>query len=118
MVSALKPVTHAILGDKTDMFRPIEEIQPAIITIGFNQHFDESKLQIQLSERGLTPKVVRIGKYEDGILCSSRFVVQRIIEVRGTRIPVTREADVICPERLVFLPEIHKYAERLKGPCN
>ena len=85
MVSALKPVTHAILGDKTDMFRPIEEIQPAIITIGFNQHFDESKLQIQLSERGLTPKVVRIGKYEDGILCSSRFVVQRIIEVRGNK---------------------------------
>jgi FAD synthetase len=83
MVAALKPVTHAILGDKTDMFRPIREINPALITIGFNQHFDETKLRQQLSERGLTPEIVRIGKYEDGDLCSSRFVVQRIIEVRG-----------------------------------
>jgi len=83
MVAALKPVTHAILGDKSDMFRPIREINPALITIGFNQHFDEAKLHQQLSERGLAPEIVRIGKYEDGDLCSSRFVVQRIIEVRG-----------------------------------
>jgi len=85
MVAALKPVTYAILGDKTDMFRPIREIQPAIITIGFNQHFDEIKLQQQLSERGLNPSIVRIGRYGDGDLCSSRIVVERIIEVRGKR---------------------------------
>jgi len=85
MVAALKPVTHAILGDKTDMFRPIREINPALITIGFNQHFDEIKLHQQLSERGLAPEIVRIGRYEDGNLCSSRFVVQRIIEVRGKK---------------------------------
>ena len=83
MVAALKPVSHAILGDKTDMFHPIKEIQPAVITIGFNQHFDETKLHQQLAERGLTPEIVRIGKYADEDLCSSRFVVQRIIDVRG-----------------------------------
>ena len=83
MVAALKPVDHAILGDKTDMFRPIKEIRPDVITIGFNQHFDERTLHLQLTERGLAPEIVRIGKYEDGDLCSSRFVVQRIIEVRG-----------------------------------
>jgi FAD synthetase len=82
MVSALKPVFRAILGDKTDMFRPIKEIQPAVITIGFNQHFDETKLHRQLAERGMTPKIVRIGKYAHEELCSSRFVVQRIIDVR------------------------------------
>jgi FAD synthetase len=85
MVAALKPVDHAILGDKTDMFRPIKEIRPDVITIGFNQHFDEETLQLQLSERGLAPEIIRIGKYEDGDLCSSRFVVQRIIEVRGKK---------------------------------
>lgn len=83
MVAALKPVDHAILGDKTDMFRPIKEIQPHVITIGFNQHFDERTLLLQLTERGLAPEIVRIGKFDDGDLCSSRFVVQRIIEVRG-----------------------------------
>ena len=85
MVAALKPVDHAILGDKTDMFRPIKEIQPDVITIGFNQHFDETTLHLQLAERGMTPEIVRIGKYADEDLCSSRFVVQRIIEVRGKK---------------------------------
>lgn len=85
MVAALKPVDHAILGDKTDMFIPIKEIRPSVITIGFNQHFDEVKLHQQLIERGLAPEIIRIGKYVEEDLCSSRFVVQRIIEVRGNR---------------------------------
>ena len=37
MVAALKPVDHAMLGDQTDMFVPIEKIRPDIITIGFNR---------------------------------------------------------------------------------
>jgi FAD synthetase len=82
MVAALKPVDHAILGDKTDMFRPIEEISPEIITIGFNQMFNEANLEEQLRARNLTPRVVRIGKYADGDLCSSRRVVQRILDKR------------------------------------
>jgi FAD synthetase len=83
MVAALRCVDHAILGDTTDMFRPIGEIRPDIITIGFNQHFSESKLQEQLAARGLSAKIVRIGKYGDDELCSSRIVVQRIVEKRG-----------------------------------
>ncbi|HVP96523.1 adenylyltransferase/cytidyltransferase family protein [Methanoregula sp.] len=83
MVAALRPVDHAILGDHTDMFRPIQEIHPDIITIGFNQYFDEEKLRGQLAERGLSPQVVRIGKYADGDLASSRLIVQRIVEARG-----------------------------------
>nr|WP_319376981.1 adenylyltransferase/cytidyltransferase family protein [uncultured Methanoregula sp.] len=82
MVAALKPVDHAILGDKTDMFRPIEEISPEIITIGFNQMFNEANLEEQLRARNLAPRVVRIGKYADGDLCSSRRVVQRILDKR------------------------------------
>jgi FAD synthetase len=83
IVAALRCVDHAILGDATDMFRPIQEIRPDIITIGFNQHFNEVKLQEQLAARGLSAKIVRIGKYGDDELCSSRLVVQRIIEKRG-----------------------------------
>ena len=83
IVAALRCVDHAILGDTADMFRPIQEILPDIITIGFNQHFNESKLQEQLATRGLSAKIVRIGKYGDDGLCSSRLVVQRIVEKRG-----------------------------------
>jgi FAD synthetase len=85
MVAALRCVNHAILGDTTDMFRPIEEIRPAIITIGFNQHFDEENLRQQLTARGLSAEIVRIGRYGDDELCSSRLVVQRIVEKRGGR---------------------------------
>lgn len=83
MVAALKPVDRAILGDKSDMFRPIEELRPDIITIGFNQMFDETKLAGQLKDRNLAPGIVRIGKYADGELCSSRLVVQRVIDKRS-----------------------------------
>jgi FAD synthetase len=82
MVAALKPVDHAMLGDRTDMFRPIREIRPDIITIGFNQRFSEEDLARQLAEKELPARVVRIGKYAEGDLCSSRLVVQRILEKR------------------------------------
>lgn len=83
MVAALKPVDHAMLGDRTDMFLPIEKIHPDIITIGFNQMFDPKTLSCKLAERGLTPAIVRIGKFPGDDLCSSRLVVQRIIAKRG-----------------------------------
>jgi FAD synthetase len=83
MVASLRPVDHAILGDKTDMFRPIEEILPDVITIGFNQMFDKATLRPQLTARNLSPEIVRIGRYADGDLCSSRLVVQQIIAKRG-----------------------------------
>lgn len=83
MIAALRCVDHAILGDKTDMFRPIEEIRPAVITIGFNQYFNEEKLKKELAERRLESEVVRIGKYADGDLASSRKIVERIVAVRG-----------------------------------
>jgi len=82
MVAALKSVDHAILGDKEDMFRPIEEIRPAIITIGFNQMFREDALKQQLMARNLSAEIVRIGKLADGELCSSRLIVQRVLDKR------------------------------------
>ena len=83
LVAALKPVDHAMLGDTKDMLLPIEKIQPEIITIGFNQMFDEQKLAQQLAERNLPARIVRIGKFADGELSSSRLIVQRIIAKRG-----------------------------------
>jgi FAD synthetase len=82
VVAALRPVDHALLGDSTDIFRPIREIMPDIVTLGFNQHFEEAALQSALVDQGLSTRVVRIGKY-DGPLCSSRMVMQRILEIRG-----------------------------------
>ena len=56
MVAALKQVDHAVLGDLHDMFQPIREIKPAIITIGFNQHFAEEKIKGDLLTEGSVQK--------------------------------------------------------------
>jgi len=86
MVRALKPVDHALLGDLHDMFRPIAEIRPDIITLGFNQHFDEEHLRQGLRDRGLDADVVRIPGYP-GSLASSSKIVERILNTRGTPVP-------------------------------
>lgn len=83
MVASLRVVDHAVLGDPTDMFRPIREIRPDVITIGFNQHFDTGSLVRQLAEQSLEARVVRIDQYPDGALCSSRRIVSEILKRSG-----------------------------------
>lgn len=80
MVAALKPVDHAVLGDLTDMFRPIREIQPSVITIGFNQHFDEENLRTELRVRNISCDVVRIGKYSGDTYCSTSLIIRQVLE--------------------------------------
>jgi FAD synthetase len=85
MVAALQPVDHAVLGDLHDMFRPIEEIRPAVITIGFNQHFDEEDLKARLAARDLACEVVRIGRYSKDACCSTSLIIRKIQERYCTR---------------------------------
>ena len=80
MVGALKPVDHAVLGDLHDMFRPIREIQPAIITIGFNQHFNEAKLIADLRARGISSEVIRVGQYPGDACSSTSRIIRKVLE--------------------------------------
>ncbi len=80
MIASLKPVDHAVLGDLHDMFRPIEDIRPAVITFGFNQHFDEGKIQQALRARSLDIELVRIGSYSGDPYCSSRQIIRRVLD--------------------------------------
>jgi len=79
MVAALKPVDHAVLGDLHDMFRPIREIKPAIITIGFNQHFTEEKIKGDLLARDINAEVVRIGQYPGDSCSSTSRIIRKIL---------------------------------------
>jgi FAD synthetase len=83
VVRALRVVDFARLGDPTDMFRPIEEIHPEVITLGFNQHFSEEELARALKERGIGARVVRIGEYSGDPCSSTRRIIERILETRG-----------------------------------
>ncbi len=82
MIKSLKCVDHAILGDKEDMFRPIREIDPAVITLGFNQYFDDAKLKAQLAERGIGADVVRIGAYTGSQFTSSTQIIEEAVRRR------------------------------------
>ncbi|KQC03689.1 MAG: FAD synthase [Methanoculleus sp. SDB] len=90
MVAALKPVDAARLGDREDMFRPIADIHPDIITLGYNQHFSEERLETELRQRGISARVVRTEAYPGDGFCSSRRIMARILQTRcpedtGTR---------------------------------
>jgi FAD synthetase len=87
MISSLKVVDRAVLGEETDIFHTIEQLQPDIITLGYDQHFDKEALQSELFRRGLCPKIVRIEDHEPGPLCSSSLIVTKILErFRGRRV--------------------------------
>ncbi len=83
VIQSLRVVDHARLGDPTDMFRPIEEIDPAMITLGFNQHFSEEQLRASLKERGIRAEVIRIGEYSGDPCSSTRKIIERILETRS-----------------------------------
>lgn len=79
VVEALKPVDKAILGDLNDMFKPIEEIRPDVIVLGYDQHFDEEWLKRELEKRGIYSEVVRIRVKEECELCSSAKITEKIL---------------------------------------
>ena len=81
MVQALKVVDLAILGDEKDIFRPIEQLRPDIITLGFDQHFNPARLVEEMARRNLHPKVVRVTTKDSCDLCSSRKIVAKVLEI-------------------------------------
>lgn len=85
MVQALRIVDQAILGDKNDIFRPIERLRPDIITLGFDQHFNPETLEREMAKRNLHPKVVRVTIQDSCDLCSSRKIVARVLKIHEDR---------------------------------
>ena len=81
MVQALKVVDLAILGDEKDIFRPIEQLRPDVITLGFDQHFNPATLVEEMARQNLHPKVVRVTTKDSCDLCSSRKIVAKVLEI-------------------------------------
>ncbi len=86
MVSMLKPVDEAVLGNEgEDIYKIVEKIKPSIIALGYDQDFNEEEIKRELEKRGLQVEVVRLTKYE-GKLTSTSEIVRRIRE-RSPKIP-------------------------------
>ena len=79
MVSALRPVDKAVLGHEGDMFEIVQEIQPDIIALGFDQAHDEEQIAKELEKRGIDAKVVRLSQLNDD-LNGTRKIIKKIID--------------------------------------
>ncbi|WP_411962921.1 adenylyltransferase/cytidyltransferase family protein [Haloferax sp. YSMS24] len=85
MVAALDVVDEAHLGHPDDIFVPIEEIDPSIIVLGYDQHHDETAIKSALAERGIDCEVARATPRDpafDGEILSTGRIIDRIVERR------------------------------------
>ncbi len=83
MVNALGMVDKALLGSEKDMFEPLKQIRPDIITLGYDQHFDIDFLEKELIKRGLPANVVRIPLSKKCPLCSTGAIIKEILKRYG-----------------------------------
>ena len=79
MVSALKVVDKAILGSEKDMYEPLYSIKPDVIAIGYDQDFDERKLEQELRKRGFNSEVIRIKKHNPNAFCKVEEIIKHIL---------------------------------------
>ena len=76
MVSALRVVDRAVLGSEGDMFATVEEIGPDVIALGYDQPFEEGRIEEELRRRGIRARVVRLPRLEER--WSTREIVRTI----------------------------------------
>lgn len=85
VVDALEPVDCARIGHQQNIFVPLEEIQPDIIVLGYDQHHDEEALESMLRKRGFDCRIERTSqcpKETRDELHSSSAIINRILKAR------------------------------------
>lgn len=82
VIKALGMVDYAELGSERDIFEPLALIKPDIVALGFDQYFDENKLQEDLEKRHILAKVVRLPYQDSGNLSGTENIIREIIKRR------------------------------------
>lgn len=80
LIKELKSVDKAVLGHEKDMYAIVEELQPDIIALGYDQIHDEKRINEELQKRKIKSRVVRLPEYtgmED--LNGTRKIIGKII---------------------------------------
>ncbi|MBS3782150.1 MAG: FAD synthase [Candidatus Thermoplasmatota archaeon] len=80
MVGALKPVDKAIVGSEEDKFDTVEEVDPDIIALGYDQRHEEEKLKENLRARDMEDIEVKRLSHHSHELDSSRYIIRKIID--------------------------------------
>jgi FAD synthetase len=82
MVRGLKPVDDAVLGDRDDFYRVVEDIRPDIIALGHDQRHDPQKIRSELEKRGLRAEVIRLPCLKHDLMATRR-IIERILDAFG-----------------------------------
>ncbi len=81
VVSAIRYVYRAFLGDEIDYLKSVERVKPDVILLGPDQFVDEETLSRQLRDRGLGG--IRIVKFKEKIGgFSASSIIKKILETR------------------------------------
>ncbi|MFW5922343.1 MAG: adenylyltransferase/cytidyltransferase family protein [Halodesulfurarchaeum sp.] len=86
VIAALEMVDEAHIGHETDIFEPIERLDPDIIALGFDQHHDVDSIDRALEDRGIDCRVERVSGREpayEGEILSTGKIIDRIVDERG-----------------------------------
>ncbi|MEM4486806.1 MAG: DUF357 domain-containing protein [Zestosphaera sp.] len=80
LVSSVKHVYSALLGDEEDFMKPVTAIKPDVILLGADQPVDETTLIKRGEELGLKFTVERLRKRVEGPLMSTSSIVKGILQ--------------------------------------
>lgn len=84
MVDALAPVDDARLGHPEDIFVPIQEIDPDVIALGYDQHHDADAIESELAGRGIDCEVRRASARDRSTeLLSTADIIGKVLAERG-----------------------------------
>ena len=81
LVESLKVVDEAILGyENFSIDQVVDKIKPDVIAVGYDQEGMANAVEKTIAKKGLTIKVVKIGKFREDELNSSSEIKRKIIE--------------------------------------
>jgi FAD synthetase len=80
IVESLKPVDEAILGGEDfDMGETLEKVKPDIVAVGYDQTDEEVAVRKVIAQKGLSIKVVHVGRFVASGLESSSGIKRKIV---------------------------------------
>ena len=73
-IKKLDFVDEAVLGDKDDILKVLDEFKPDVICLGYDQKtINEGKLRLELKKRNLKAEVIRAKPYKEHVYKSSKL---------------------------------------------
>ena len=78
VVSALKPVDKAFIGDSEDTMKLLPVIRPDVIALGHDQKVDEDWLQDELNILKVKARVIRLKKKWEGKFDSTSAILKEL----------------------------------------